>query len=167
MIILYRDRFTKANYETMPIRFALSVLEEEYKDVFVTLIVEEGSQAAGHYSFPKSNDPDNLITYNPDKAYKEEWNNADTLVTLPRLHTKRLMAADLPEVKRRELAVLIDITHEIGHFKYHNDADGKSTIDREKYKSDLSYRLAIEAEAEQEVERIARKYGFWDIINRL
>lgn len=62
---------------------------------------------------------------------------------------------------------MIDIAHEVGHVKNHNTNAGKNTIDTKRYKTDLEYRIKVEEEAEEETTRVAKKYGFYDLINNI
>jgi hypothetical protein len=161
MKVLYRDKYKEFNALGWGFSYALITLAEEYKDFICTLIVEE--QGGVVETKCGIGDKDDLITINPEKSFNAEWSNPE-LSTLGRQRTQLLRKRELPEEYKKFISIMIDISHEVGHIKTHEE-NGKSKIDKEKYKKDLEYRIKIEEEAEQEVTRIAKKYGFYDLIN--
>lgn len=71
----------------------------------------------------------------------------------------------MPEDYKRFIEYLIAIAHEVGHIKKQTTAEGKNTLDIQRYATDLEYRLSVEKEAEEETTCIAKKYGFYSLIN--
>ncbi len=74
----------------------------------------------------------------------------------------------LPTEYKNFLNLMIDVSHEVGHFKHQHKKDGSgSAVVHSRYLRDLEYRLKVEHEAEAETTRVAKKYGFYPLINDL
>lgn len=147
---------------------ALEVIFSEYRNEDIIIIVEDSEETpCALYRFnEKLKTPDNIITVDPDRSYKQEWQNKD-LSTKARERTKLIKNKKITEGYKKMITLIIDLAHEMGHYFKHRDENGKTTINEERYKKDYDYRLKIEEEAEEEVTKIAKKYEFYDLINKV
>lgn len=161
MKIIYRDKYKSGC--GWGFGFAACSLIEEYKDFEVTVILEESGEIMAMLTYAR--DKDDIISGDPEKSFNAKWRNPE-LSTLGRQRTQLLQKKDLPEEYKKFISLMIDIAHEVGHMKYHR-TEGKSNIDMDLYKKDLEYRLKIESEAEVEATRVAKKYGFYNLINEI
>lgn len=163
MLIQYRGKYRKFKNLGYGFSMALKTLEEEYKKFSTVLVIEEHAIA---HCLNKGLDKENFITIDPEKDFNAKWKNPH-LSTLARQRTQLISKKkDLALEYRKFISLMITISHEVGHLKHHHKR-GKRLIDFKKYKSDLEYRIQIEKEAEQETTRIAKKYGFYEIINNI
>lgn len=159
MNIRYRDKY--AERYTSYLWLAESLLKKEYKRYDVTLLIEESSRNCCYWDTPYP-----LIICDPDATYNQEYAvPLSKLITKSRQHTINLKSKKIDENYKRFIDYIISVAHEMGHYKYHKRGR-KTIIDMKEYRNekDFSYRIKVENEAAEEEIRLAKLYGFYDLI---
>jgi hypothetical protein len=166
MKIVYRGKYKHRKNLSAGFLLALDALAVEYRKLPLTLIIDSnGVTVCGLHT--DKHKRWNTVTIDPYRSFNAQWDEPH-LSTLGRQRTRLLRLTKVPTEYKHFVNLILDASHEVGHFKRHVTKNRrKDTIDHRRYSRDLEYRLKIEHEAEEEATRITKKYGFYQLINNL